>query len=187
MNPRMDDPPVAEYQFQRGAMRGTQFVLQESRLLHFGADSTESTALDAIASVRIFFARDMRRIGWGVAIGIAALILFALSGPLGALAGRGLAEVSAQIARDGAQASTLAQFLESALGTLKLLAGMLPYAALALGIWGAVLGASGWTGSTSLVLVLPSVEREFRVAGHDPLLMEFAEHLSVAVAARLRR
>ena len=187
MNPRMDDSPVAEYQFQRGALRRTQFVLRSTRLLHFGADSTESTALDAIASVRISFERDLRRIGWGVAIGVAALILFALAGPVGTLAGRGLAEISAQIARDGAQASGLAHFLESALGALKFLAGLLPYAALALGVWGAVLGAAGWAGSTALVLVLPSVEREFRVPGHEPLLMEFAEQLSVAVAVRLRR
>ena len=110
-----------------------------------------------------------------------------MAGPLGGMAARGLAEISAQIARDGAQASPLAHFLESALGALKALAGVLPYAAFALGVWGAVRAFAGWTGYTSLALVLPSVEREFRVPGHEPLLMEFAEHLSTAVAARMRR
>lgn len=187
MNPRMDDPPVAEYQFQRGALRGTQLVLQDSRLLHFGAHSTESTALDAIASVRISFERDLRRAGWGAAVIVAAVILFALSGPLGALAGRGLAEISAQIARDGPQASGLAHFLESALGGLKSLAGVLPYAAFALAAWGVLLGVTGWIGNTVLLLALPSVEREYRVPGHEALLMEFADRLSTAVAARMRR
>jgi hypothetical protein len=187
MSPGTVDSQIAEYQFLRGALRGTQLALLDSRLLHFGTDYTESTALDAIASVRIAFERDARRIGWGVALGAAALIVFALAGPLGASVGRGLAEVSAQVARDAVQASALAQFLASALGVVKLIAGLMPAAALALALWGAALAVLGWIGHTSLALVLASAEREFRVPGREPLLIDFAESLSEAVASRMRR
>lgn len=187
MNPRMADAPVEEFVFQRGALRGTQFTLLESRLLHLGTDSSESIALEAVASVRIAFERDARRIGWGVALGALALAVFALAGPLGALAGRGLAEISAQIARDGPQASAVAQFLESALRALVFVVGLMPLAAGALFLWGAALAASGWIGRTTLALVLPSAEREYAVPGRDHSLIDFAEALSQAVAGRIGR
>lgn len=187
MSSRMADAPIADYLFQRGALRGTQLTLFESRLLHLGSDSTENITLDAIASARIAFERDAHRIGWGVAFGVLALIVFVLAGPLGAAVGRALAEISAQVARDASQASALAQFLESALGALKLAVGLLPVAGLLLALWGAVLGARGWIGHTSLTLVLPSAEREFRVPGREPLLEDFAENLAQCVEARMRR
>ena len=183
----MSDDPVADYHFQRGALRGTQFTLLESRLLHLGTDYTESTVLEAIASVRIAFEHDARRIGWGMALGAIALVVFSLAGPLDALAGRGLADVSAGVARDGAQASALAHFLESALGALKYLTGLMSVAGLALLACGAALAVRGWNGYTSLALVLPSAEREYRVPGRDSLLLDFAENLAESVAARMRR
>ena len=183
----MADDPIADYHFQRGALRGTQFTLFESRLLHIGTDCTESTVLDAIGSVRIAFERDARRIGWGAALGAIALVVFALAGPLDALAGRGLSEISAQIARDGAQASALAHFIESALEVLKFFTGLMPLAALALLACGVALAVLGWIGYTSLALVLPSAEREYRVPGRDRLLLDFAENLAESVAAKVRR
>ena len=187
MNSRDADDPVAEYHFLRGALRGTQLTLLEARLLHLGIDTTEITALDAIASVRIAFERDLRRIGWGVALGVVALAVFALAAPLDAFVGRGLADVSAQLARDGAQASGLAHFLESALGLLGFAAGLMPMVAFALFASGALLVVRGWSGDTALAVTLPSVEREFRVPGREPLLMDFAENLSQAIASRMRR
>lgn len=187
MNTRIADEPIADYHFQRGALRGTQFTLLESRLQHIGTDYSESTVLEAIVSVRIAFERDTRRIGWGVAFGALALVVFALAGPLDAAVGRGLAETAAQIARDGAQASALAHFLESALRVLKFLVGLMPVAALALLAWGVTLVALGWIGYTSLALVLPSTEREYRVPGRDPLLLDFAETLAQSIAERMRR
>lgn len=187
MSSCMADAPIADYLFQRGALRGTQLTLLESRLLHLGTDCTESIALDAIASARIAFERDARRIGWGVAFGVLALIVFALAGPLGGAVGRALAEVSAQVARDASQASAVAQFLESALGALKFAVGLMPVAGLLLALWGAALGARGWIGHTSLTLVLASAEREFRTPGREPLLEDFAENLAQCVAARMRR
>ena len=143
--------------------------------------------LESIGSVRIAFERDARRIGWGVALGVLALAVFALAGPLDALAGRALAEVSLGIVRDGAHASALAHFLESVLRALKFLTGLMPVAALALLAWGATLAVLGWVGHTSLALVLPSAEREYRVPGRDALLLDFAEHLAESVAERMRR
>ena len=183
MSPRSARHHVAEYHFARGALRGTQFTLLDARLLHVGADRAESILLDAISSVRIAFERNARRIGWGAGLCLVALIVFALAGPLRTLVAHGLAEVMAQIARDGAPASPLAQFLEASLRALGVVAGAMPVAALALALWGTALVVTGWIGHTSLVLVLPSAEREFLVPGRDLALTDFAENLAERIAA----
>ena len=181
------DALIAEYRFARGEWRGTLLKLLESRLLHLGTDYTESTALDAIAAVRIGFARDARRIGWGAAFAAAGVLVYALASPLDAVVGREVADVSAQVARDAANAAPLVQFLEAALRALRFVAGLMPAAALLLIAWGAALAVLGWVGHTSLALVLPSAEREFRVPGRELPLMDFAENVAQCVAARLRR
>ena len=81
----------------------------------------------------------------------------------------------------------MAQFLETALRGLEVVAALMPGAALVLAIWGATLGATGWVGHTSLVLVLPSTEREFVVPGRDPALIDFAGTLAEVIANRMRR
>lgn len=160
-------------------------MLSEARLVHLGPDFSESTALDAIASVRISFERASRRIGSGIALAIAAIVVFGLAGPSGTQIGRALADVSAQIARDPAQASPVAQFLESTLRALEFLVALMPGVALGLFVWGAALAATGWIGYTTLVIVLPSVEREFVVPGRDRALIAFAENIAEAVANRM--
>lgn len=161
-------------------------MLFEARLVHLGTDYSESTPLNAIASVRISFERANRRIGWGIALGIAALVVLGLAGPFGTQIGRALADVSAQISRDPAQASPVAQFLESTLRGLEFLVALMPGMALALVVWGAALAVTGWIGYTTLVVVLPSTEREFVVPGRDRGLIAFAENLAEAIANRMR-
>lgn len=177
---------MAQYLFERGALRGTELMLFEARFVHLGPDFSESTALDAIASVRISFERASRRIGWGIALGIAAIAVFGLAGPSGTQIGRALADVSAQIAREPAQASPVAQFLESALRALEFLVALMPGVALGLFVWGAALAATGWIGYTTLVIALPSTEREFVVPGRDRAFIAFAEDLAEAIADRMR-
>lgn len=177
---------MAHYLFERGGLRGTELMLSDASLVHFGTDYSESTPLHAIASVRISFERAHRRIGWGIALGIAAMVVLALAGPFGRRAGSALAEISAQIARDPAQASPVLQFLESTLRGMEFVFGLMPGVALGLFIWGAVLAATGWIGYTTLVVVLPSSEREFTVRGRDRGLMVFAENLAETISNRMR-
>lgn len=178
---------IADYHFLRGAWRGTQFSLLDARLLHLGVDLTESISLRAISSVRVAFERNTQRIGWGAAIVFAALFVLLLAGPFRSFIAHSLADVGAQIAKDGAQASAVAQFLEAALHALRIVAAAMPFAALALAAWGVFLVATGWVGQTSLVLVLPATEREFRVPGRDQVLIDFADLVAESAASPLRR
>ena len=80
------EPAVASFDFPSGPLRGTQLTLYGARLLHHGAGQMESIALGAIASVSVGYQRDATRIGWGVALAVAALLLFLLFRPLAAFA-----------------------------------------------------------------------------------------------------
>ena len=91
-------PAITRYDFTRGALRGTHFTLYANCLIHRGENHLETLPLAAIASLRVAYERDARRLGWGVALLIVALLLFAVSGPLAELAGTASAEMAAGIA-----------------------------------------------------------------------------------------
>ncbi|MDH3320527.1 MAG: hypothetical protein OEO84_12680, partial [Betaproteobacteria bacterium] len=88
------ETPIANFDFSSGPQRGTQLSLYGARLLHHGAGQMDSMALRGIAAVRVGYARDMRRIGWGVVLALLALVLFAVSGPLSGVAIEAAADVS---------------------------------------------------------------------------------------------
>src|SRR5262245_25636000 len=88
-------PAITRYDFTGGALRGTHFTLYATCLIHRGDNHLESLPLAAIASLRVAYERDGRRLGWGVVLLIVALVLFAVSGPLAGLAAEGAPELAA--------------------------------------------------------------------------------------------
>jgi hypothetical protein len=170
------ETPVATFAFVSGPLRGTQLTLFASRLLHHGVGQMESFALGAIDAVRVGYRRDTQRIGWGAALALAALLLFLMSGPLGAFAERAGGEV--------ADAQAMGQLLRAVMRALEIFAGLMPVLGAALLLWGGALIVSGWLGSTELVLTLAASERAYGVRGRNPMLADFAQLLAERAAHR---
>src|SRR5690606_31432277 len=80
--------------FASGPLRGTHLTLYPGCLVHRGEAYLETIPLGAVTSVRVGFERDMRRIGWGAALIVAALLLIALASPLGTFASGAAAEMA---------------------------------------------------------------------------------------------
>lgn len=170
------EPAVASFDFPSGPLRGTQLTLYGARLLHHGAGQMESIALGAIASVSVGYQRDATRIGWGVALAVAALLLFLLFRPLAVFAAGAAAGIA-----DG---QAIGQLLRAVLSALEALAGLMPVVGVAFLAWGGALIGFGWLGTTELVLSLPATERAYAVRGRSELLAQFAELLAERVAQR---
>lgn len=166
---------IARFDFGNGLHRGSHLVLHPGCVVHRGDEHLETIPLAAIASARVAFERDPRRLGWGVALVGAALVLYLIAGPLAGFASAAAGEVAA----GGAQG--VARALHVLFRVLELVASLLPVVALALGLAGAALCALGWLGDTRLTLALPGQERAYRARGRNTQLMEFAE----ALASRL--
>jgi len=178
----MSDPgiPQTRFDFTNGAHRGTHLVLYPTCLVHRGDAHLETVSLAAVAAVRVSFERDPRRIGWGVALVIIALLLLLVSGPLSALAASWASEISA------AGPQGVARGLLALFHFIGAVASMLPAAGLACALAGAGLGALGWLGETTLTLALPGAERVFSTRGRDARLLDFSEALSERIMARGR-
>jgi hypothetical protein len=162
-------PAITRYDFTGGALRGTHFTLYATSLVHRGDNHLETLPLAGIASLRVAYERDPRRIGWGIALLVVALVLFAVSGPLAELAGAASAEMAATGTTGVARAL---------LGLFRFLLGVahaLPYAGFLIALGGIALGALGWLGRTTLVLDLAGAERIYAVRGRNPGLLDFSE------------
>lgn len=170
------ETPIASFQFDNGPLRGTQLALYAARLLHQGPGQMESITLSAVAAVQVGFERDVRRIGWGAVLIVAALLLFLAAGPLSGLAVDAAAEITGK--------NAIAQLLRGTLHALGAMASMLPAAGVAALLGGGALAAFGWIGMTTIVLSLPATERAYRVRGQSRMLADFAELLAERVAQR---
>lgn len=164
------DAPITTYDFTSGPLRGTHLTLFPNSLQHRGRAFLETIPMHAVAGMRIAFARDERRIGWGTALVVIALILVAVSRPLAALAAAAENEVVAQ-----ARGHSIASAVISVFQSLQSFAHALPVVALALVLWAAALFALGWFGATTLTLTLGTVERVYAVRGRNAMLFDFAE------------
>jgi hypothetical protein len=175
----VSDPGVAlrRFDFTGGALRGTHLALYTSCLVHRGEFHFETLPLAGIASVRVGFARDLRRIGWGVALVVLALVLFAIASPIATFAVGAATDVSA------AGGQGVARGLLAIFRFLEVVGTLLPAVALACALGGAALGTLGWLGETVLALALPGAERLFVVRGRDPRLLDFSEALSERIMA----
>jgi hypothetical protein len=165
---------IQRFDFENGSMRGSSMTLYPNCLLHRSDFQLETLPLATLASVRVAFERDRRRIGWGVALILIALLMFAISGPLAAISGSAAGEVASAGTGVAAALHGFFRFLEA-------LAKALPLLAAAAGLGGAGLVALGWLGSTSLTLTFAGGQRVYPVRGHNTRLLDFTE----AVAERL--
>jgi hypothetical protein len=168
-------PAITRYDFASGALRGTYFTLYANCLIHRSDTHLETLPLAGIASLRVAYERDARKLGWGVSLVLIALVVFAISGPLAELAGAAAAEMAAAGSHGVARALyALFRFLWS-------LANALPFIAFGAALGGIALAVLGWLGSTTLVLDLAGSQRRYPVRGRNSGLLDFSE----AVCERL--
>ena len=146
MNSRTTTHRSRDYEFQRGALRGTQ--LDAARIApaaHRGGLTARAPRSKRIASVRIVFERDApHRLGGRRS----SCSRWSCSRWRAARRARGarLAGLGADRARR-TQASALAHFLRVGAARAEVLAGLLPLAALALLAWGGARSSRfGWIG-----------------------------------------
>ena len=172
------ESPIAHFEFVSGPQRGTRLTLYPGRLLHEGVGYMESMPLDALAAVGAAYARDERRIGWGAAWIVVALLLLAMFRPLAQWAALEGAKV--------VDTQAIGQLLRATLGALEALANLLPLLAGASLAGGVALVVFGWIGSTTLALMLPAGERGYSVRGRNPQLVDFASLLAERAAQRDR-
>jgi hypothetical protein len=162
-------PAISRFDFTSGQLRASHFTLYSNCLIHRSDTHLETLPLAAVASLRVAYQRDSRKLGWGVALVLIALMVFAISGPLASLAGGAAAEMAAAGGQGVARALYgLFRFLWSVANTL-------PFIAFAGALAGVALAVLGWLGSTTLVLDLAGSERVYSVRGRNPGLLDFAE------------
>jgi hypothetical protein len=161
---------------------GARLALYSGRLVHAGRARSETVALAHLASVRIAFEREPRKLAGAVAFGAAALVL-ALAGPPLAAWARGLAAASAAPGRN----ESLDALLASVFSALAAAAATMPAAAAVLLALGGALAALWWYGRTTLTLAFGAAERAFSARGRDAALAAFAEALAERLAELTRR
>jgi hypothetical protein len=165
---------VARFDFTSGEARGTHLTLYVNCLVHRGEARLETLPLATMASVAVSFERDMRRLGWGVALLVIALIVYAISGPLAELASAAGGEVAGGTNGVAGALHALFRFLEA-------IARLLPVPAVLLAIAGVASAAFGWLGWTTLRLAFAGGERSYPVRGRNAALLDFAESVSEKV------
>jgi hypothetical protein len=173
-------PPLARFEFTSGLQRGSHLALYPRSLVQRSESYLETVPLSALAAVGVSFTRDSRKLRWGVALIVLALVLLALAGPLGSFAG----QAAGDMASGGTQGVTPA--LYALFRFFEAMASLMPAAALACALGGAALIVYGWRGTTVLRLVFGGSERVFSVRGRDTLLLDFAEMLAERVTALVR-
>ena len=164
-----------------GAQRGSRLTLYANRLVHQGGDAMETVPLAQLASVRVAFERDPRKLNWAIALLVVALILALVSGPLQA----GMLALGRQVATSSrpriARCRTAARVF-SALGRVGPAAGPV---ALLLAAGAVALLVFFWLGLTTLTLSFAATERVYAVRGRNQLLVQFAETVAEQLAAPL--
>jgi len=165
-------PALTRFEFTRGLQRGSHLSLYPRCLVHRSESQLETLPLSAIVSLRVAFLRDSRKLGWGIALVVIALLLLAIAGPLGSFA----AQSAGDMASAGAQG--VAKALYALFRFLDGVASVMPALALGCALGGAALGIDGWRGATLLTVTLGGAERVYWVRGRDTLLLDFAEMVS---------
>ena len=161
-------PAITRYDFTSGELRGSHFTLYSNVLVHRSDTHLETLPLAGIASLRVAYERNTRKVGWGVALVLIALVVFAISDPLASVAGGAAAEMNAASGGVARALYGLFRFFWS-------VAKMLPFVAFACALGGIALAVLGWLGSTTLVLDLAGSERVYPVRGRNPGLLDFSE------------
>jgi hypothetical protein len=162
---------VSRIDFTNGPLRGTHLILYAACLVHRGDAHLETVPLATVAAVRVEFLRDQRRIGWGIALIVLALLLFAIAGPLVSLAVLGAGDVASGTSGVANALHTLFQILEA-------IGHALPWLGAVGLLGGGTLAAVGWLGSTTLTLTFAGGERSYLLRGRNAKLLDFAEQAS---------
>lgn len=179
--------PIGRFDFRRGALRGSTLALFAGSLVHRGPAQFDIMALGAVAAVRVRFERDSHRFGWGVALWVIALAVYAISGLLSDLAAGAAADLASRMQGDYPVAGEgIVSSLHTAFLFLQALADALPWASAGLVLWGLALVGLGVWGSTTLAVALAADERVYAVPGRDSKLFDFAELLG-DVLSKVRR
>ena len=173
------DQPLAGYDIASGAQRGARFTLYANRLVLAGGETMETIPLAHLASVRVAFERDARKLNWAIVLIVVALVLAALSSPLQSWMHALAAKVAAAGGGESLEAVLQASF--SAIGALARL--LVPVAWL-LFAGAAALGFFFWLGQTTLTLSFAATERVCAVRGRDRQLVDFADLLGERLAVR---
>jgi len=171
--------PLIRFDFRSGLQRGSQLMLYPRYLVHRSDSHVETVPFARVTALRVAFERDARRVGWGVALVIVALLLLAVAAPIGSLALAAAQEMMGSTQGVARALYSLFRFIEG-------VAAVLPAIALGIALGGAALGVLGWRGSTTLTLVLGGGERAYSVAGRDTLLLDFAEMAAERLMATAR-
>jgi hypothetical protein len=168
--------PEAEFDLGGGA----SLKLYSNRFVHEGgAALVEIIPYAHLASVRVAFERDARKLNRAIGLGIVAAILAALSGPMQGWFG----SLATRTAGDGSHLETVLLTVFSALVAL---ARMLPKVAVVLIAIAVALAGVFALGRTTFTLAFAATERAFSKLGRDRRLIEFAEILGSHLAERGR-
>jgi hypothetical protein len=173
------DQPLAGYDVPSGGQRGARFTLYPNRLVLAGAETMETIPLAHLASVRVAFERDARKLNWAIGLSLVALVLALLSGPL-----QSWMHSLAASAGAGSGDDSLRGVLVSVFSALAALARLLMPLALLMFAAAAALGFLFWMGQTTLTLAFAAAERACAVRGRDRQLVDFAELLAERLVAR---
>ena len=173
------DSHLAEFEFRSGAQRGSWLRAYANRLVHQGGETMETVPLAQLASVRVSFERDARKLNWAIGLLLTAFILAAISGPLQSWIGATATRVG-----DPAKRESLEALLFGVFNALAALASLLPGIAVALAVAAAALLAFFWLGETVLTLAFAATERSFAVRGRNRLLIDFALAVADQLAVR---
>ena len=159
---------LTRFDFRSGAFRGSQLILYPRCLVHRSDSELETVPLARVTAIKVSFKREPRRLAWGAACVIVALLLFAIASPLGSFAHSSAQEMAAN-------PQGVARALYGLLRFTEVLASLLPAIALAGVLGGGYLAVLGWRGSTTMTLGLSGSERAYSARGRDPRLLDFAE------------
>ena len=158
---------------------GTHLTLYANRMELHGGDALEIVPLAHLASVRVAFEREPRKLSWALGLLIAALVLASISGPLQSWMADLVAKVGAGGGRESLDSVLVAGF--TAFGSL---ARLLSPVASVLAAAAVALLVLFWLGRTTLTLAFAATERSCTVRGRDSRLVEFAELVGEQLAAR---
>lgn len=161
-------PALTRFAFANGILRGTHLTLFPTCLVHRGDNHLETLPFAGMSAVRVTFERDTRKIGWGIALVMVALLLLAIAGPLERFA----TDAASEMAKSD---QGVGKALHGLFRLTVALASLLPVVALACVIGAAALVALGWMGRTTLVVSLSGAERVYPARGRDTMLLDFAE------------
>lgn len=173
------DQPHAEYQVTSGPLSGARLIAYPNRFVQEGDDALEIVPLAHLASVRVTFERDARKLNWAIVLLLLALVFATVSGPLRSWMLELAGKVATNAGRESLEAVLLAAF-----NALAQLARMLFPLAVMIGAGALALLAFFWIGQTALTLAFAATERVCVVRGRDLRLFDFAEALHELLAAR---